>query len=83
MYIVESSFVLLVHNGFVVSVVKEQDVRLSPIVEGGVVGSSVSLHVLEEDVCVVVQQELYTVQAAQRTTLHESSESVIVLHFIL
>ena len=83
MYIVESGLVLLVHNRLVVSVVKAQDVRLPPIVEGCIVGSSVSLHVLEEDVCMVVQQELYTVQAAQRTALHESSESIIVLQLIL
>ena len=52
-YIVESGLVLLVHNRLVVSVVKEQDVRLPPIVEGCIVGSRVSLQVWEEDVCMV------------------------------
>ena len=83
MYIVESGLILLVHNRLVVPVVKEQDVRLSPIIEGGVVGRGVSFHVLEEDVCVAIQQELHTVQAAKRTTLHEGGESVIVLRLIL
>ena len=80
MYIVESRLLFLVHDGLIVPVVKKQDVRFSPIVEGGIVGGGVSFSVLEEDVRVVVQQQLDTVQTTKRATLHESGESVIVLH---
>ena len=39
----------------------------------------VALHVLETNVRVVVKEELHAFQTAERTTLHESCQSVVIL----